>query len=195
MNFGELKAALLAQIGRAPADIVYTLVAADVNKYLRVSEMVSSTTLTEAASITLPSDFLAVVDVYLDTDPRRALSPTSKQALNAMLATGGTARMYAIEAGKMFLNPTPTTSETVNLRYYARVAALSADSDENSILTNYPDVYTYGALTHHAALVRDVEAASVWRQGYEAAISSANRVDVRSRYSGAPLQINTGSVA
>lgn len=195
MNFGELKAALLAQIGRSPADLTYQLVTADVNKYLRVSEMVTNTTLTEAGSITLPSDFLAVVDVYLDTDPRRALSPTSKQALNAMLTTGGTASTYAIEDGKMFLNPAPTTSETINLRYYARVADLSADSDENDILSNYPDVYVYGTLTHHAALVRDTEAAAIWKVGYDAAIRSANKNDLKAKYSGAPLRINTGSVA
>ena len=193
MNFGELKAALLAEIGRAPSSLAHTLVASDINKYLRVSEMVTTTTLTEAGSITLPSDFLGVLSVYLDTDPRRALSPTSKQALNATVQTGGTANRYAIEDGVMYLAPAPTTSETVTLTYYARVAALSADSDTNDVLTNYPDVYVYGTLTHHAGLVRDMEAAAMWKTGYDAAISSANKNDIKAKYSGAPLQINTGT--
>lgn len=193
MNFGELKAAILAQIGRAPADVVYQLVTADINKELRIAEMVASTTLTESGSITLPTGFLGVVDVYLDTDPRRALSPTSKQALNAMHTTGGTATTYAIEDGVMYLHPEPTTSETVSLRYYARVADLSADTDENDILTNYPDIYVYGALTHHAALIQDTEKAALWKVGYDNALRSAQRNDIKTKNASGPLQINVGT--
>lgn len=192
MNFGELKVALLEQIGRAPSDLAYSLVTADINKYLRVEEMISSTTLTEAASITLPADFLAVSSVYIDTDPRRALSPTSKQAMNSRHSNGSPS-VYAIDGGTMYLSPEPTTSETVALDYYARVAALSADADTNDVLTNYPDVYVYGTLTHHAALIRDPEAAAIWRTGYDAAIASANKNARSAKYSGAPLRVSVGT--
>lgn len=193
MNFGELKAALLAQIGRAPADLVYQLVTSDINKELRVSEMVESTTLAAAASVALPAGFLGVVDVYVDTDPRRALSPTSKQALNASYYQDGTARHYAIEDGTMFLNPGPNSTENIELRYYARVADLSDDTDENDILTNYPDIYIYGALTHHAALIQDQQKAALWKVGYDNALRSAQRNDIKTKFAGAPLQVNVGT--
>ena len=193
MNFGELKAALLAEIGRAPSDLTYQLVTSDINRALRVSEMVQSTTLTEAASITLPAGFLGVVDVYLDTDPRVTLTPTTKTALNRSNRTGQTACEYAIEDGIMYLNPAPQTTETVNLTYYSRVADLSADSDTNDILTNYPSIYVYGALTHHAALKQDAQKAALWKVGYDDAINGANKNDLRTKYAGAPIKVSAGT--
>ena len=193
MNFGELKAALLAEIGRAPSDLVYQLVTSDINRALRVSEMVQSTTLTEAASITLPTGFLGVVDVYLDTDPRVALTPTTKTALNRSHRTGQTACEYAIEDGVMYLNPSPQTTETINLTYYSRVANLSADSDTNDILTNYPSIYVYGALTHHAALKQDAQKAALWKVGYDNAINGATKSDLMTKYAGAPLKVAAGT--
>ena len=73
MNLSGLRAYLLAEIGRAPSDIVYELVENDIANRLRLREMEATTTITEAASVTLPSDFLEVMSVYRDTDPRTYL--------------------------------------------------------------------------------------------------------------------------
>jgi hypothetical protein len=193
MNFGELKAALLAEIGRAPSSVVYQLVTADINRVLRISEMVETTTLTEAASITLPTGFLGVVRAYLDTDPRVALTPTTGQALDRMHYNGNTAREYAIEDGVMYLNPTPTTSETIHLTYYKRVADLSADTDTNDILANHPAIYIYGALTHHAALKQDAQKAALWKAAYDIAIDGAMESDIKTKNAGAPLKVAVGT--
>lgn len=193
MNFGELKAALLAEIGRAPSSVVYQLVTADINRVLRISEMVETTTLTEAASITLPTGFLGVVRAYLGTDPRVALTPTTGQALDRMHYNGNTAREYAIEDGVMYLNPTPTTSETIYLTYYKRVADLSADTDTNDILANHPAIYIYGALTHHAALKQDTQKVALWKAAYDIAIDGAMENDIKIKNAGAPLKVAVGT--
>lgn len=194
MNYGSLKAALLAMIGRAPADVCYQLVTADINNSLRIREMEATTTLVEAAEITLPADFLAVRAVYRDVDVRTALQPTSLQALNRTHQTSGTPSEYAIVDGKMILNPSPNGTEDIELRYYAKVADFAADSDENDILARFPDIYVFGVLSYHAALVRDVSAAAIWEAKYQAAkraAKAANNVDI---YSGAPLVPSVGYV-
>lgn len=193
MNFGQLKAALLAEIGRAPSDVVYELVTADINRELRVSEMVTTTTLTEAASIALPTGFLGVVSIYLDTDPRVALTPTTKTAMDRYHRTGQTACEYAIEDGVLYLNPSPQTTETINLTYYSRVAVLSADTDENDILTNYPSIYIYGALTHHAALKQDQNKAAMWKIAYDNALHGAQKNDIKIKHGNAPLKVVLGT--
>lgn len=191
MNFGTLKSRILAVIGRAPADVCYELVTADINQQLRLSCMETTTTLTEAATVSLPSDFLEVVAVYRDTDPRYALRPTSEQNINRSYVTSGIPREYAIvdNAGTkaMVLNPSPSGSENIELRYYAKLSDLSADSDENDILTLYPSIYVYGVLTHHSMLIRDMQAAQGWALAYEKAKTQAKQDDVGTRFGGTPL--------
>lgn len=188
MTYAELQAAILALIGRAPATICYQLATSDINAALRIREMEATTTLTGAASITLPSDFLSVVDVYLDTDPRRALRPTTAQAINRAYGTSGIPAEYALVDGAMLLNPAPDGSYDVQLRYNAALADLSAGTDTNAILAKFPGVYVYGVLSHHSALLRDVEAATVYRAEFMKAMKLAQASDVSDRHSGAPLQ-------
>lgn len=187
MTYAELKADLLALIGRAPASICYKLATADINAALRVRDMEATTTLTGAASIALPSDFLGLVDVYLDTDPRRPLRPTTAQAINRSHEASGIPTQYALVDGAMLLNPSPDGSYDVVLRYYASLANLSADSDTNAIMDKYPGVYVYGVLSHHASLIRDVEAASIYKAEFMKSVKLAQASDTSDRYSGAPL--------
>jgi hypothetical protein len=191
MNFGTLKSRILAVIGRAPADVCYELVTADINQQLRLSCMEATTTLTEAATVSLPSDFLQVVSVYRDTDPRYPLRPTTDQNVHRTYDTSGIPREYSIvdESGTktMVLNPSPSGSEDIVLRYYAKLSDLSADSDENDILTLYPSIYVYGALTHHSMLIRDMQGAQGWALAYEKAKKQAKQEDVGTRFGGTPL--------
>lgn len=187
MNFGTLKSRILALIGRAPNDLVYELVTADINQTLRLRVMESTTTLTEAASVTLPSDFLEVVSIYRDTDPRSTLQPTTEQTFHRTYETSGVPRFYSVIDGALLLSPAPNGSENIVMRYIAQLADLSADTDTNDVLTKYPGIYVYGALVHHAALIRDAENAATWLAGYDAAKRQAQKDDRATRYGGVPI--------
>lgn len=191
MDFGTLKSRLLATIGRAPADVCYEMVTADINQELRLADMEATTTLTEAASITLPSDFLEVVSVYRDTDPRRPLRPETPQGMHTNHQTSGIPTTYSIvdDAGtkKMQLSPAPNGSENIVLRYFAKLSDLSADTDQNDILTNYPSIYIYGTLAHHNALIRDLASAQAYLGAYEKAKGQARANDRKNRMGGGPI--------
>lgn len=186
MTFAELKAAILAIIGRAPADVCYQMVTAEINASLRLTVMEQTATITEGASIALPADFLSVVSIYRDTDPRIPLRPTTAQGINNTHVTTGTPMEYAIVDGAMLLNPAPDGAEDIVLRYVAKLDDLSADSDTNPVLTKYPGIYVYGALAHHGALTRN-EAMGAWSSTYVEQVKLARAADGSDRYSGAPL--------
>lgn len=186
MNFGTLKTRLLNVIGRAPADVCYELVTADINRDMRLRCMEATATLVEAASVSLPADFLEVIDLYRDTDPRIALQPTTTTGTNTLHMTSGIPRTYAIVDGAILLNPTPSGSENLKLRYYAKLADLSADDDTNDVLTIYPDVYVYGVLAHHAALIGD-EKGLAWESKYQVAFNRTRSSDATARMSGTPV--------
>lgn len=187
MNFGVLKSRILALIGRAPADICYELVTADINREMRLHVMESSTTLVESTTVSLPADFLEVVSLYRDTNPRTTLKPLPPQTLHRVFQPSGIPSFYSIEDGQLRLSPAPNGTENLILRYFAKLADLSADSDENDVLTTYPAIYVYGVLAHHAALIRDTQAAVMWLANYEKAKKQARADDEKYRYGGAPV--------
>lgn len=188
MNFGELKAHLLSLVGRAPSDLCYALVTADINAALRIAAMEDTVTRTESASVNLPAHFLAMVSIYRDTNPRTPLSPTTAQAINNGHSASGTPKQYAIVDGALLLNPEPDGSEDIVMRYYAAQADLVDDADTTPVLTKHPAIYIYGALAHHAALIRNMEAAAIWQGQYVQAMKGARAADSADRYSGAPLE-------
>ncbi|MGB1214837.1 MAG: phage adaptor protein [Pikeienuella sp.] len=188
-NFGALKAALLAEIGREPSAIVYELVNADINRELRTAEMKSETTLTGTTGIDIPSGFLGALRVYIDGSPPRTLQPTSITGLDRNYCTGGRPTEYAIEHGKMYLNPVPSTDETVTVTYYARKSVFTDDTDTNAVLDKHPGVYFYGCLMHHSIMKQDAEKAALWKAAYDDCVRNANSVDNKARFSGSPINI------
>ena len=202
-NFGTLKSEILALIGRAPIDAVYTMVTANLNTgwqnpatgqvmFVRTVDMETAATLTTGASYVMPAAYLEMIDVYIASTPRRHLTPTSIAAINDVYATSGNAEQYAIEGtganGTMIFDKSETAD--VLIRYYTEVTALSADEDTNQILTKFPGVYLYGSLYHHARLIRDGQAAVDWGAQYAAEISATNVFSYRERMkSGNPVRV------
>lgn len=189
MDFGTLKSRILALIGRAPADVVYELVTADINQEMRLRVMESTTTIAESATITLPTDFLEMSTLYRDTNPRTILKPMPPQQLQAAFVASGTPCFYAVEDGQLRLSPSPNGSENLVMRYFAKLTDLSDDSDENDVLTTYPGIYVYGALAHHAVLIRDMESIPLWAAAYRDAKKQARADDKRYRYGGDTLTV------
>lgn len=187
MNFGALKTRVTSLLGRAPADVCYELVTADINQEMRLRVMEATATLTEAASVALPADFLEVVSIYRDTDPRTSLRPASPQAFQRMHQASGIPSVFSVVDGALLLSPTPNGAEDLQLRYYARLSDLVAGSDTNDVLDRYPALYVYGVLAHHAALIRDEKALAIHFAAYEKAKQQARADDARTRYGGAPV--------
>ncbi len=195
MNFGELKANILSIIGRAPADVCYELTTADINQRLRLLEMQNTQTSLEAAAIALPNDFLGIVDVYRDTNPRTILRPVTAQQRDRIHDASGTPHFYAITDGQMTLTPEPSGTENIQIRYFAKLANLSADTDENFVLTNYPSIYVYGALAHHSVLIQDQEQQAAYASAFERAIKQAQADDNKKRFGGDSPKVSPRAVA
>jgi hypothetical protein len=186
MDFGTLKSRIQALIGRAPADVCYELVTSDINRELRLRFMAATTTIAESATVALPADFLQVISLYRDVDPRTILHPLPPQTIHRIHESSGTPRFYSIEDGQLRLSPSPNGSENLVLRYYAKLPDLAANEDVNDILTNYPNVYIYGALAHHAVLTKDEMGVQTWTAAYRDAKTQANADDRKYRQGATP---------
>jgi len=130
------------------------------DKRLReMREMESSTDITiNAATASVPSDFLEVRRLYLDTDPKTSLSYLEPHVFYASHAGSGTGKptSYTIEGDNFVFGNAPDSTYTGKLTYVAKLPSLVTNST-NWLLDSYPDIYRYATLVSLAHYTRDRE--------------------------------------
>lgn len=189
MTFASLKTDVENAIARGdvPA-FVYALVTADINRDMRLMEMLSETTLTVAAeTVSLPADFLEVEAAWLDASPRRPLRPAKEMATATRHDASGEPFWYAVTGSEIRFMPVPSGSYDVYLRYYARLSDLSADGDTNDVLVNYPSLYHYGSCAHAAVWAQDDALMQTYATAYGRAVEAVKTADRKRRLGGGPL--------
>lgn len=185
MDFQTLKSRLQAQIGRAPSDLCYELVTADINQSLRLHHMLAEVDL--AAPYMLPEDFLEAQNVLVGDS---VLLPAAEAVIGR--ANNQRAAEFTVTDNNLVLDVDETE---VKLKYYARLPDLAGEGDTNTILTKVPSIYVYGVLAHHAALIRDPDALSIHMAAYERFMAATQREDNRKRMSGANMAIKARASA
>ncbi len=170
MTYAELKALVLSESHRA--DLTTEVAAfirraeAMIARELRATEMLKIDSLLEADRsvadspiYNLPDDFLEDRTVVCD---ERLLNKVSRDALLKTPTTGNVLIYYmrgTSTAWQMEFRATPGTNAEIELEYYARPAALSADADTNRLLEAHEGVYLHGALFHLYKFTQDLELA------------------------------------
>ena len=178
-TYSDLLEIAESSLGRGVANGAITLLTSDLNKRLRVREMLKET---EQSTAILPRDFLEGEIVKL---AGRIIQPASIRSNQP--------NTYAVKNSKFVFSPEETAPDLF-LRYYAKLAVLDG-FDTNAVLGKYPDVYLYGLLFHHSRLVRDEAGAAAWGPAFEQAVADAIKSDVSSRDDSAPLRVRARGVA
>lgn len=132
----------------------------DFNDELRAREMVQETSLVITSGyLAHPSDWLAWKQIEVTVaGTTYKISPESEE--NASDRAAGTASsqpfQYVVRGGKTYIKPAPDSSSyAYPVVYYQKIPALSAAQTTNSILTRYPGLYLYGALSHAKAYLEE----------------------------------------
>jgi len=174
-----------------------SLVEAGFNRNLRTREMlIRSTASTTSQYVSLPTDYLEMLNIELTstTPPKRLVYITSDRSDDYRERQNnktGIPDYYTIEGTSIQLLPTPSESVTVQLNYYQDIPALSglADSGNNWLLTNHPDIYLYGTLMQASPYVMDPQSAGQWGGLLDRAMQELQLSDEKSRYSGGTLNM------
>ena len=165
-TYTELQAAIASRLHRTDltTQIVDYITIAEkrIIRQLQLTEQETETVLTAVISsrnLTLPTDFSAPIALYLTTYlPRISLEYRLPQDMQ-VFSDNGPASYWTID-GAVIKTDTPADQQyTYVLRYVASFNIASTST--NSLLTNYPELYLYGALIEAAADVRDNELAQV----------------------------------
>ena len=198
-NYGELKTAIADFLNRDDlTSVIPTFVALAESQIARDlrhwrQEVRVNTTLNERFE-NLPSDWLQTINMYLsDGSPIEYASVAEigrQKQINDDQA--GKPRLYTINSGQFEFYPQPDDSYTLTMIYVARIPTMSADADQNWLMTNYPDVYLYGSLMQSAPYLAEDGRIAVWAQLYSAAVQNLGDDSRKARSSGSPLVMRNG---
>ena len=143
-TYAELKTAIADFLNRddltsVSADFI-TLAEADINRRVRHWRMEKrSTAQLDTQYSAMPADFLEALRFYItsgDTSPLELISQF--EMVDHRHKSGdatGKPQYYAVTAGEFEVYPTPDSTYTAELYYYARTTALSDSNTTNWLLT------------------------------------------------------------
>lgn len=205
-NFGELREQILRETAKganssfdeqipafvqlAEARIFYGSGDPLKSEPVRTRSMETSANLSFTAGVaTLPAGFLDKRNLYWPSnpisvptyEPPMVFWPTQMQDN----ASPTYATTYTIEGSTVHLYPRLTG--TAKLLYFAKPAALEANSDTNWILTTAPAVYFNAVLIEAYRYIRNAELMGAAYQNFMAAAAGLNAIEAHSRYSGGRL--------
>jgi hypothetical protein len=156
MNYGDIKSHFDALLNRSDITPALTTLFIDqgisrIQRNLRTPLNESLTTYTisgQTASITLPTDFLEIISLYLgDTELMRVPMSKFRELVNNPVA--GNPQVFVRQQQNILLHPQPTSGD-LKLYYYGEFAAMTQNTDENNLAAVAPDLILYSALTYAA---------------------------------------------
>lgn len=177
-NYTELKAAVAQWMRRADltAEIpdYITLAEKKIVKLLKIRGQETETTLTPNSgdsTVALPSDYGSPIALWNALSDRIKINQVMPEALEYD-DTPGTPDYWAVDGANIRFDCRLDGAIPFAFRY-VKTFELSDVNPTNFILTEWPDVYLYGALTEGFLAVYDEQRAAVWQGKFQAAIEVA----------------------
>jgi len=180
VDYVDLYTAVAEYTGRtdlaAAFDRIVQLAEVKLDRELRTSWQESSSVLTPDVNgdATLPTDFNAVREVYIQTNQYRLIGAGMPALRNYFAGNGGTPTHYAISGRSIAVRPVGQTPIVLN--YFAKIPTI-VNSAANWLLTNAPDVYLYAVAREAALAAKDGELATAARNAMMQAAADLTRQD------------------
>jgi len=178
-----------------------TLTESRMNRELRVREMVNTdtttTTVAGTQSYSLPSGFLEASAVIYQSDPYRTLRFMANGDFYRqynVTQTSGLPTFFTIVGEKILLGVAPDSAKTLQIDFYKTLTPLSESNTTNTILTNYPELYLYGALAESSPFLMQDERLNTWAGLYKEALANANLSSQKGSITSSPMQMSATGI-
>ena len=161
---------------------------------LRIRQMLkvaTATTTANDATVSLPSDFLAMKEMHLDTTPVSSLTfqTTSNFFKNTRVTDTGKPVHYTLLGSEFQFAPQPDSAYTISMVYYYKPDLLSDSNTSNIFLTTAPDLLLYGALAEAEPYLMNDERLGTWAQLYERGVQALRTSDDDAEFPSSPMVI------
>jgi len=162
---------------------------------LRIRQMlkyVTTNTVAGDGTVALPSDFLAMRDLHIETNPVSVIEYQSPSNFfrNARTTDSGLPTMYTVLATEFKFAPVPDSAYTLHMLYYAAPTYLSSTNSSNAFLANCPDLLLYAALGEAEPYLMNDERLQTWASLYDRGLTSLSSSDESGEFASSPLSIS-----
>ena len=154
------------------------------------AEHVSGKTVIEIYTVFTSGTISTNVDQRIS--PLNYVTPQLLPRINAGSITG-IPEAYTMRAGYLLMGPVPSSSYTMEIDYYAKVAALSDAAPTNTMLTDNPDLYLYGSLLEAEPFLMNDARIPIWANAFRQSMADLQEQDDKDSHSGNEMRVmNTG---
>jgi len=164
-----------------------------IRRDLRLREMLTSADLTiNAANVAIPSDFLELRELHIQSTPITQLDylPPTTFFRTARTTETGKPVFYTMDGSNFVFGPTPDSSYTGKILYYATPDFLSDTNTSNTFLSVAPDCLLYAALGESEPFLMNDQRLAVWASLYDRARIQLTTSDDRAEFSGNPMAMS-----
>jgi hypothetical protein len=153
---------------------------------------VTTNTVASDGTVALPSDFLAMRDLHIETNPVSVIEyqTPSNFFRNARTTESGIPTMYTVLATEFKFAPVPDGVYTLHMLYYGSPTYLSSTNSSNAFLANCPDLLLYAALGEAEPYLMNDERLQTWASLYQRGIDSISSSDESGEFASSPLSIS-----
>lgn len=197
-NYSDLKTTVANYLGRSDLttqipDFIQ-LAEVRLRRDLRIRQMLKSATTTTTggdSTVSLPTDFLQLRDLFVETNPVRDLQYATPSVFsrNGRVTESGLPVFYTIIASEFKFAPVPDTNYTLQILYYASPDFLSDSNSSNVFLANCPDLMLYGSLIEAEPYLMNDARIQLWAGMYDRGMAALTAADDASENSGVPLKM------
>lgn len=170
LNYGTLKAQILEDAHRgdlsAKVDDFVRQAEGEIYSRLRAAELITRVNLTNTDRVTvdegfysLPTDYLEERSFYTEGENGCMLESVSLAELRRVRGSAPVRHYAIISDGEVEFRGVPSTTQEIELIYFARPAEFSSDGDVNDILTKHESIYLHAGLSALYLYTQDLELA------------------------------------
>ena len=161
---------------------------------LRIRQMIkvaTAPTVAGDATVSLPSDFVAMKDLHLQGNPPQTIKflSTSNFFRNARTAQSGLPSRYTLLGAEFQFAPIPDSVYTLQMVYFYQPEYLSDTNSSNLWLADTPDLLLYAALGEAEPYLMNDERLNTWASMYDRGILALTKSDSESEYPATPITI------
>jgi hypothetical protein len=198
-NYTDLKATIASYLARsdltAQIPDFIQLAETRLRRELRIRQMlkvVTTATVAGDSTVELPSDYLQMRDLHMNTNPVQTLGYQSPSNFyrNTNAAISGVPLQYTVLAQEFQFAPIPDGVYTLQMIYYATPPYLTTSNTSNVFLANCPDLLLYGALGEAEPYLMNDARLQTWAAMYDRSLAALTVSDDQGEYGGSPLSIS-----